>query len=488
MSPHPEGDGSSSLDGKGGSGVEGIVGGGDKDGDKTAKRYGVRAGAFLSKGSRSEQEDRFVIWQGRHPVAGPLSIFAVFDGHCGAISVDVCRLHVVSEIVRHASWDRLGSKVKNGENSCDDEDADDRRLGDVESTTIDVETKTIISGILRDVIASLECRCLTETRRARSYDGTTVCIAIVYRGVCHVAHVGDCRALLIRTPSLSTAHDADEASFSSSDVKEGAEEGMDMEGDVETQTPKPCRMIIERLTNDHKVRLSKEARRITSAGGVIRRGRFMGIHKDLDITRALGDRDFKDLDHTLRRPHATLIPDPDITHCILSNPTRTTIKTDIKSSANTNCNTTNSVTLPVISTASVFDDATAEPDNRYETFLLLATDGLSDIVGFDDHAIGESLLRTLREGGSLSDAARTVVNEGICFRDRDNSTALIAHVVPDRLANSGLDFGFTQPEYITNSPTKGKGIICDYWLASDTSPRRRRKLSSWIRSIIKQDR
>lgn len=118
------------------------------------------------KGSRSTQEDRYLIWIGRHPSAGIIHVAAVFDGHDGSFAAELCRRQLIPFLFSHSSLS--GSSPP-------------------------------FITILRDTVTKLENIVLTSTEKNSRYDGCTLNILLLHNRQVFVANVGDSRSLLIRS-------------------------------------------------------------------------------------------------------------------------------------------------------------------------------------------------------------------------------------------------------------------------------------------------
>lgn len=258
--------------------------------------------SFLLLGSRPTQEDRVLLWEGYlpSPSSSFLAVYAVFDGHNGRTTADVCRTHFLSLLLSHASF-RTSSPD--------------------------------IASALRATIARLEALALSATHAAHSFDGSTLVAAVLFRGALTVAHVGDSRAVLARRASP----------------------------------------VSRTLTTDHTLKSSSERARVAAAGGVTKRTRLVGVRKDLELTRALGDREFKDAGGK------ALIAEPDLSvHRIVA------------------------------------DDA----------MLLVASDGLWDLPFLDADTVAGMAL----QGGEVKRTAEAIVREAIRFGSRDNVALVLVRL------------------------------------------------------------
>lgn len=358
--------------------------------------HSTQAAAYSAQGSRPTNEDRYLIWQGRHPSAGPLSIFAVFDGHTGIVSANLCCAQFVSRLLSHPSW------------------------------TVQPPP---IQFILQDIIADLEASCLTETRHKRTFDGTTLCAVVLHSTNVYTANVGDSRIILLHMP-LNTTQTSEYANTSS--------------GDASTTTP--LTQCWRQLTTDHKVKEPTERQRLMESDAPVRRTRLMGIKKSLEISRTLGDRDFKDLDIAGQLGgNSGLIATPDIT------------------------------LLP----DSYLRDAKAHSDHMI--FLLIATDGLSDIDFFGGEEIINFIRSRIQSGTNLSQVTETLVTEGLRYRDKDNSTAILVQL--RGTTQTVGDAPCPLPRYI-DAPCVPNGVICDFWNASETKRGWRRRLITQLQPAL----
>lgn len=323
-----------------------------------------------------------MIWQGRHPNAGPISIFGVFDGHSGTTSMRQCRNYVVQEVLTHSQWRTPFPNIRT---------------------------------VLEDAVEALEHRCLTQTRHARSFDGTTLCVILVHGMSVHVANVGDSRACLLRQPN----------------------------GPV-------------RLTNDHCVCNEGEKRRLEQSGASVKRRRLLGIHKDLTLSRALGDRDFKDFDVSIRpnrRP--ALIATPDIVEYDLAewmahqHPDYDTAEDVATNDANSN---NGSVAT---------NNESVNGGDLDGALILLATDGLWNIDFFTDDAIGDFTAAAFARTMSLPKTAMAIVEEAQHYRNSDNATLVLIRICcRHHLRQCAL------PPPHGDAGRMPGGATCDYWHAS----------------------
>ncbi|PXF45810.1 phosphatase 2C 22 [Gracilariopsis chorda] len=117
--------------------------------------------AFSALGARQQQLDRFVVWEGRHKTAGFVAVYAVMDGHCGAVSVDVASTHLTPLLLRHAQWQLPSPNVL---------------------------------AVLEDAVNELERLVTNATEHARVFDGSTLTVVVVAGGDLFLAHLGDSRA------------------------------------------------------------------------------------------------------------------------------------------------------------------------------------------------------------------------------------------------------------------------------------------------------
>lgn len=348
------------------------------------------AAAHSAQGSRPTNEDRYLIWQGRHPSSGPISIFAVFDGHFGIVSANVCCSHLVTYILSHSAW---------------------------------AVHPPLIHAILNDAIADLEALCLVETRHKHTFDGTTLCIALLHDNKLYTANVGDSRIVVVR-------------------MARNANQTPDDATDMCANTPTSLTWDWRQLTTDHKVNEPHEKQRLLESGAPVRRTRLIGIKKSLEISRALGDRDFKDLDLTSQ----------------LETNTGLIAKPDIKWQSELN-----------------LDDAKTFSD--HQVFLLLATDGLSDIDFFGEEEISKLIISRIQNGSNLAQLAEMLVTEGLRYRDRDNSTLIIVQL---KDGTGTFDEPSVVPSRRMDPPCVPVGVMCDYWHASESRRGWRQRIASQL--------
>lgn len=246
-----------------------------------------------------------------------------------------------------------------------------------------------VQAILEDAVLELEKRCLVESRANGTFDGTTLCAVVFAAGALHIAHVGDSRAVLIDSGQPKT------------------------------------------LTTDHKPSAEREARRLCNARAVVKRGRLVGIRKDLDVSRSLGDRDFKDC-------AKSLLATPDL------------------------------ITHPVT------------PEQQA---LLLATDGLWDI-DFLESELPAMALSGLTETSDIAGVAEDIVREAVRFRSRDNVTLVLV-----RLNVENGDIG--EPvacEFVSydHRPRVPSDVVCHHWEASPLPPSKSRVMMRKLSRIVRR--
>lgn len=302
-------------------------------------------------GTRPTQEDRFLTWQGIHPVQGHISICGIFDGHSGTTCADICRVHMLGYILNHSSL---------------------RAQGDPD-----------FEVILKECVRRLEERCLIVTREKRVWDGSTLCVGVIHNGCLWVANVGDSRCVLLR------------------------EDG------------------VVQISSDHKVSTPSERRRIVSAGAVIKRNRMMGLRKDLEITRALGDREFKDVKMTPTQSGMTLIATPEIYRRVLQ---------------------------------------------TEDEILMLASDGLWDVGFFEMDDIAEMTRRRIREVG-VEETVKEVVEEAVRLGGSDNVTLTLVRLGGEAERTEAPDV-----------PKVPRGVITQFFDASEP-PLSRGRVA--VRSLVK---
>lgn len=303
----------------------------------------VTTAAFSAQGTRPLQEDRYFTLRTSHRTLGTFTILAVIDGHCGRTTADTLLHHLPSILL----------------------------------SSLAAHYATSPPTALRVAVADADECALRAARRTRTYDGATLALAVIEHssGAAHVAHVGDCRAMVV----------FEDATF-------------------------------KRLTVDHCVSGNEnEAKRVRNTGANVVAGRLVSISTDkrLDVSRAVGDRDFKDLDTSLARPRA-LSSTPDLAYFNVNHTTLT---------------------------------------------LVLASDGLSDVQGFGDDAIAA------RAAGSLQHAARDIVQAALRCRNSDNSTVVLARFTQNE-EEDGEENGCEKESTGVQRPVLPKNFPCVKWQCS----------------------
>lgn len=110
-----------------------------------------------------------------------------------------------------------------------------------------------VKSALRNAVERLEAGILSLTRAKGTYDGTTLCVVVIHGRKGWFCNVGDSRCVLLK--------------------KSG---------------------VYVQLSHDHLVKDPAEKGRLIQAGCVVRRNRLMGNIKNLEVSRALGNREFKE--------------------------------------------------------------------------------------------------------------------------------------------------------------------------------------------------
>ncbi|XP_022135175.1 probable protein phosphatase 2C 8 [Momordica charantia] len=300
------------------------AGNGDEE-DKIVKReveLEIEADAAEDKGSRHTMEDAWVLLLDASldsPGKLRCSHFAIYDGHGGRLAADYAQKHLHTNV--------LSAGLP-------------RELLDVKATK-----KAILDGF-RKTDESL----LQESSAGGWQDGATaVCLWILGQTV-FVANVGDAKAVVAR--SLT-------ADKSSNNPNGGSS----------------LRAIV--LTREHKAIFPQERARIQKAGGVVgSNGRLQGR---LEVSRALGDRQFKKLG---------VIAIPDIHSFELTD---------------------------------------------REHFIILGCDGLWGVFGPSDAV--DFVQKLLKDGLPITSISRRLVREAIRERRcKDNCTAIIIVFKPKLLS------------------------------------------------------
>lgn len=180
-------------------------------------------GYALMKGRRPAMEDTHHAALVRDPKSGDqVGFFGIFDGHGGADAAHYVREKLFSNLLGHAHFPT----------------ALDKALPEVFRRT-DADYLASDSSLMRD-------------------DGCCGTVAVVQGSTCHVAHVGDSRAILVQQAANSTA------------------------------------ATVTALSVDHKPDLAAEKARIEKLGGVVVWAGTWRVSGVLAVSRAFGNRMLKD--------------------------------------------------------------------------------------------------------------------------------------------------------------------------------------------------
>jgi len=191
--------------------------------------FELRFGVSRIIGGRKYQEDEYTCYDGLSKQNGP-ALFAVFDGH-GTDDYSACASDTLYKQI-------LGSQL-------------------------------FKDGLYREAIKAgfaAEDKLLHDKIKAKR-GGSTSTVTIIVGNELYIGHLGDSRAVLALQdkPLTHNIHLAD----------------MDL----------PVRAV--RISRDHRPDDPEERRRILEAGGTVVQGRIIGKDSAINMSRALGDFDFK---------------------------------------------------------------------------------------------------------------------------------------------------------------------------------------------------
>jgi len=191
--------------------------------------FELRFGVSRIIGGRKHQEDEYTCYDGLSKQKGP-ALFAVFDGH-GTDDYSACASETLYKKI-------LGSSLfKEGK-----------------------YREAIREGFAAEDKLLLECM---KNKRG----GSTSTAAIVVGNELYIGHLGDSRAVLAVQDKPLTHN----IRLSDHDL--------------------PVRAV--RISRDHRPDDPDERKRIVEAGGVVAQGRIIGKDSAINMSRALGDFDFK---------------------------------------------------------------------------------------------------------------------------------------------------------------------------------------------------
>jgi len=191
--------------------------------------FELRFGVSRIIGGRKHQEDEYTCYDGLSKQKGP-ALFAVFDGH-GTDDYSAC------------ASDTLHKQI--------------------------LDSQLFSDGKYREAIKAgfaAEDKLLMERIKSKR-GGSTSTVAIIVGNELYVGHLGDSRAVL-------------------------AVEDKPFTHNINVSTHElPVRA--QRISRDHRPDDPDERRRIIEAGGVVVQGRIIGKESAINMSRALGDFDFK---------------------------------------------------------------------------------------------------------------------------------------------------------------------------------------------------
>uniref|UniRef100_A0A7S1B877 protein-serine/threonine phosphatase n=1 Tax=Corethron hystrix TaxID=216773 RepID=A0A7S1B877_9STRA len=368
-------------------------------------------GAVSERGVRNTNEDSYVVISdyprargGVNPGMGPGALFAIFDGHCGQQTAQYAAKNLAQEVGN--MLDRIGGNKEDTER-C-----------------------------LRDALAKIDrdfCQLCTADGNDWDCGATALVAAVVEEGVV-VANLGDCRGVMARSMVGMP--------------EEGA--GWNVVGNKEEDNNGPQTFWRE-VTDVHSADREDERDRIMGGNGwlltdrencisqlqrldlydedvrdIIRRcfaervweeshaipGRQIKIVRvcgELAVSRALGDKDFKSSYNEQvnvgdRAGYWWMGPD------YLLYPK----------------NHNRAFVGDLVSATPEFQTLSLEKDGTSEEFLLLACDGLWDVMDMED-AVRVSHTLLFEKGFSAKDAAARVAELAIHLGSSDNVTVILIH-------------------------------------------------------------
>lgn len=191
--------------------------------------FELRFGVSRIIGGRKHQEDEYTCYDGLSKQKGP-ALFAVFDGH-GTDDYSACASDTLHKEILQSEYFKKG-------HYCE----------------------AIRAGF------AAEDKLLLERVKAKR-GGSTSTVALMVGKELYIGHLGDSRAILALQdkPLTHNIYVSD----------------MDL----------PVRAM--RISRDHRPDDPEERQRITDAGGVVVQGRIVGKDSAINMSRALGDFDFK---------------------------------------------------------------------------------------------------------------------------------------------------------------------------------------------------
>ncbi|EDR27492.1 protein phosphatase 2C, putative [Entamoeba dispar SAW760] len=194
----------------------------------------ICCGFSSMQGWRKTMEDSHIIEIQHMSQNGPLSLFAIFDGHGGDQVAEYCRIHYLEIMLSTQSF-----KEKNYQNAL-------------------IETNYLIDTQLRDETTNIELKnlgCIESKINIGLYGhlvangiGCTAIVVLIINNTIYCSNVGDSRCILFKNDTIFP------------------------------------------LSTNHKPTLPKELSRITQAGGFVLNERVNG---NLNLTRSIGDLMFK---------------------------------------------------------------------------------------------------------------------------------------------------------------------------------------------------
>ena len=249
--------------------------------------------SFSKQGRRPYQEDRTQIiidlaqtsaidtvraLQSQIGQWNKISLFTVADGHAGSRAAEYIMTNLSStfwkttkEVLQQNNSNRLRAKCTAGDISTDavssqfgemkiksTDNDDNNNNNNNNNNNVTINRDNIISAILQKTLKTLDINWLDRVKNSRVNDGSCVLVSLFIDDRYYFAHLGDCRAVLVRGLSAKS------------------------------------------ITKDHTPGVDKlETLRIEKAGGkVAKRGSIMRViagGTKIAVTRAIGDANMKRL-------------------------------------------------------------------------------------------------------------------------------------------------------------------------------------------------
>lgn len=357
---------------------------------------------------------------------GPMAIWAIFDGHCGNQAARYAAEMLICFLEKELSLRGLDGILRSTRDATESNDLSEG-----------------MKAALRDAILKLDnefCRICHDGGRAWD-SGTTALVALLLGTSLIVANLGDCRGVLCRS--------LDEGSFSNDTEwnQLDAETLLTIPHDLANGIQNRC--VWKEIANVHKPADREERARIEKANGwvtteteipfgqirrmdfmdqdvvgILRRGttvreckaapqRILQISRvcgELAVSRALGDRDFKSVFHAKAGQDLSDVGDITGWDCPLLLPYpkdhSRTFHGDL------------------VDNSPDFKQFKISEEGTSEEFLLLASDGLWDVLDVDDAArVTRDLL--FRRHFTAKKAAARLAELAIHLGSSDNVTVIV---------------------------------------------------------------